>query len=412
MDWQPATADFTSMHTEPFQTHCLQQWSLNEILSQSPSHNHPDTANPTAWPIGSVPITNSSQPHQELPFAPSSSLHAPSPFTLTHKTDSHMATPSFGQPGGMSPSPENATNPPRTQVSNHTKVTPSVMVGTSLPTRHASSATWKPASAKHKGPQSRIPLEARQILEDEFATNPYPCSEAIDIIAHQANLDVKKVRNWFNNTRARKKGEGMFPSSSPCVICSLGQTLTLPLVEGPTRVHLRSSLSSQETAWRLLTIKQMNLSNHLSHPWLSILHNPIKVKVPSLLTYRLPWIVTPSAVTASLIGELGRHQEGDLLSNRLCRLKAPRRQTTLCPRMAAAVTSLLSVASDDAVADAWHGKSLLTFARSMASIVPVNRNKTCPSSAPSVHELSRQNTNGSDMKTRYMPSEQLGYVAT
>jgi hypothetical protein len=76
------------------------------------------------------------------------------------------------------------------------------------PLRQASSASWKPASAKRKGPQSRIPLESRQILEDEFATNAYPCSWEMDIIAHQANLDVKKVRNWFNNTRARKKNGG------------------------------------------------------------------------------------------------------------------------------------------------------------------------------------------------------------
>ena len=76
------------------------------------------------------------------------------------------------------------------------------------PLRQASTASWKPASAKRKGPQSRIPLEARQILEDEFAVNPYPHNWEMDIIAHQANLDVKKVRNWFNNTRARKKGGG------------------------------------------------------------------------------------------------------------------------------------------------------------------------------------------------------------
>ncbi|KAF1948985.1 hypothetical protein CC80DRAFT_430145 [Byssothecium circinans] len=64
----------------------------------------------------------------------------------------------------------------------------------------------KPASATRKGASSRIPLEARQMLEEEFVANPYPCSWEIDIIAHQANLDVKRVRNWFNNTRARKKG--------------------------------------------------------------------------------------------------------------------------------------------------------------------------------------------------------------
>ncbi|KAF2125734.1 hypothetical protein P153DRAFT_299106 [Dothidotthia symphoricarpi CBS 119687] len=73
--------------------------------------------------------------------------------------------------------------------------------------RQTPTVSWKPASAKHKGPQNRIPLEAKQILEDEFAANPYPCSWEMDIIAHQANLEVKKVRNWFNNTRARKKGD-------------------------------------------------------------------------------------------------------------------------------------------------------------------------------------------------------------
>lgn len=74
--------------------------------------------------------------------------------------------------------------------------------------RPASTSTLKPASAKRKGPQSRISLEAKQILEDEFASNPYPCGWEMDIIAHQANLEVKKVKNWFNNTRARKKSDG------------------------------------------------------------------------------------------------------------------------------------------------------------------------------------------------------------
>jgi len=72
-----------------------------------------------------------------------------------------------------------------------------------------SNITRKPASAKRKGPSTRIPVEARQMLEEEFTANPYPCSWEIDIIAHQANLDVKRVRNWFNNTRARKKPESL-----------------------------------------------------------------------------------------------------------------------------------------------------------------------------------------------------------
>jgi hypothetical protein len=102
------------------------------------------------------------------------------------------------------------------------------------PLRQASTTSWKPASAKRKGPQSRIPLEARQILEDEFAANPYPCSWEMDIIAHQANLDVKKVRNWFNNTRARKKGDGKF-SRDPDLVSSLPiQMLQTSLGDRPT----------------------------------------------------------------------------------------------------------------------------------------------------------------------------------
>ena len=73
--------------------------------------------------------------------------------------------------------------------------------------RRSSTVTRKPASATRKGPSNRLPVDARQMLEEEYAANPYPCSWEIDIIAHQANLDVKRVRNWFNNTRARKKPE-------------------------------------------------------------------------------------------------------------------------------------------------------------------------------------------------------------
>ncbi|PSN67752.1 hypothetical protein BS50DRAFT_522498 [Corynespora cassiicola Philippines] len=82
-------------------------------------------------------------------------------------------------------------------------------------TRLSASASHKPASAKRKGPSTRIPLEAKQMLEEEFATNPYPCNWELDIIAHQANLDVKRVRNWFNNTRARKKNAGLHQVEQP-----------------------------------------------------------------------------------------------------------------------------------------------------------------------------------------------------
>lgn len=101
-------------------------------------------------------------------------------------------------------------------------------------TRHSTIPGRKPASAKRKGPPNRIPPEARQMLEEEFATNPYPCSWEIDIIAHQANLDTKRVRNWFNNSRARKKCSGQFRAAClylKCISQLLGvseSTLVLP----------------------------------------------------------------------------------------------------------------------------------------------------------------------------------------
>ncbi|KAF1993641.1 hypothetical protein P154DRAFT_449674 [Amniculicola lignicola CBS 123094] len=80
-----------------------------------------------------------------------------------------------------------------------------------IPSRSHTISDRMPASARRKGPQARMPREARQILEDEFATNPYPCSWEFDIIAHQANIEVKKVKIWFNNARARKLNPGQSP---------------------------------------------------------------------------------------------------------------------------------------------------------------------------------------------------------
>lgn len=109
-----------------------------------------------------------------------------------------------------------ATPTPATTVPPHlaggTPISPSHRAAPQTQPQRSSSITHKPASAKRKGPSTRIPVEARQMLEEEFAANPYPCSWEIDIIAHQANLDVKRVRNWFNNTRARRKCSGSFLS--------------------------------------------------------------------------------------------------------------------------------------------------------------------------------------------------------
>lgn len=91
--------------------------------------------------------------------------------------------------------------------------------------KQARTSTHKPASAKRKGPSNRLPVEARQMLEEEFAANPYPCSWEMDIIAHQANLDVKRVRNWYNNTRARKK-----PQPSGSLLATLTIALLVSLI--------------------------------------------------------------------------------------------------------------------------------------------------------------------------------------
>lgn len=93
------------------------------------------------------------------------------------------------------------------------------------PPQRSATVLHKPASAKRKGPSTRIPVEARQMLEEEFASNPYPCSWEIDIIAHQANLDVKRVRNWYNNTRARKKHTGRVLFLCPGTLADLYRCL-------------------------------------------------------------------------------------------------------------------------------------------------------------------------------------------
>lgn len=205
MDWQPVVPNFTTVHSEHQGPDM--QWPLDEMLAQSLVHDNSNTA-PFMWPVSDVPVLDNHQ--QCLDPTPSMSLPSHDHTSLvTDEQSPHV----FSQANEVIISPHgpvgnNANERPSMQMMGRDKVISSSTAKPSVPKRHASSASWKPASAKRKGPQSRIPLESRQILEDEFATNPYPCSWEYDIIAHQANLDVKKVRNWFNNTRARKKGEG------------------------------------------------------------------------------------------------------------------------------------------------------------------------------------------------------------
>jgi hypothetical protein len=165
------------------------------------------------------------------------------PSSVLSSVDVHPSTGSLACiPTGSYLHNESVVIPPRPQRSRHDISQSSTAIATSstlsaisrdkLHVQSSSPSTQpqrsatvvhKPASAKRKGPSTRIPAEARQMLEEEFAANPYPCSWEIDIIAHQANLDVKRVRNWYNNTRARKKTTGQ---SCHCSFGSLFLELT------------------------------------------------------------------------------------------------------------------------------------------------------------------------------------------
>lgn len=191
-----------------------QQWPLVDVPHQSSSLARDESVTTLAIPTwhmcGPADVQDPIHYQEPRSFPPSSSYHAREQLEPTIEDDDE------GLKGVLSlPQEPTTTQLDHSKPGNHGSQAsePSAVPPRdrpAAPLRQASIASWKPASAKRKGPQSRIPLEARQILEDEFTANPYPCSWEMDIIAHQANLDVKKVRNWFNNTRARKKGGGRF----------------------------------------------------------------------------------------------------------------------------------------------------------------------------------------------------------
>lgn len=184
MDWQPTVSDYI-LTPGVLLEHQPQEWTWSEVLSEPlicDDSNHPVAS---TWPVNHVPITNDHQQRPELQLTPLSSLPEHNRAGLTGGAVQNGSASASGQAGGVPACShgklvaKQSSDTPVAQASSHTKitprVTPPVTPGVSIPTRHTSSASWKPASAKRKGPQSRIPLEARQILEDEFATNPYPC---------------------------------------------------------------------------------------------------------------------------------------------------------------------------------------------------------------------------------------------
>ncbi|KAF2260941.1 hypothetical protein CC78DRAFT_619894 [Lojkania enalia] len=59
-------------------------------------------------------------------------------------------------------------------------------------------------TTRKRGAQPRITLEAKRVLEEHYARAPYPTSRELDAIAQQTNLELRRVRNWFNNARSRR----------------------------------------------------------------------------------------------------------------------------------------------------------------------------------------------------------------
>lgn len=236
MDWQPVVPETSryplapdgyasDMIAEHFPGQYSQQWSLADMLDQPSSLTNLYTADPALLNGNELTLGSYQRPWGP-DHTPSSSFQAHDANCLPGRDLDRTGALALDLTNRMPLSSRDSTETDNVdalvaQASNDIKQVPRVTTTLGLPTRQPSSASWKPASARRKGPQSRIPLEARQILEDEFTANPYPCSWEFDIIAHQAKLEVKKVRNWFNNTRARKKGEGMLLTTSWCASCLL-----------------------------------------------------------------------------------------------------------------------------------------------------------------------------------------------
>jgi hypothetical protein len=188
MEWEPSVdelgvlASLPSQHPQDLSEPNLyqQNWTLPSGLyvQEELGHEHFQQSNQAFADVNS---------NQSWPY------HSPE-VHLSETVTQKAPVPTISIPDRVEAEPQHS--PRREQVKRPSR-----------PVRQSSSS-HKPASATHKGRSNRIPLEARQTLEDEFSTNPYPCTWEIDIMAHQLKLDTKQVRNWFNNTRARKKPSG------------------------------------------------------------------------------------------------------------------------------------------------------------------------------------------------------------
>lgn len=67
----------------------------------------------------------------------------------------------------------------------------------------------RPAKKPTETQRSKISEATRAILESHFSHDPYPCEDDIEYLARTAGIARQATRNWFSNTRSRRR-------SSPC----------------------------------------------------------------------------------------------------------------------------------------------------------------------------------------------------
>lgn len=74
-----------------------------------------------------------------------------------------------------------------------------------VPTCEPDTRTQQAQGSNDRKPaRAVISKNAKKLLEQHFAANPYPALIGIEMLARRTNLTIKNVQMWFSNTRARK----------------------------------------------------------------------------------------------------------------------------------------------------------------------------------------------------------------
>ncbi|KAH7395321.1 hypothetical protein DE146DRAFT_615712 [Phaeosphaeria sp. MPI-PUGE-AT-0046c] len=91
-----------------------------------------------------------------------------------------------------------------------------------------------------KSNRTIISKEAKQLLEQHFAIDPYPAWVGIEMLARRTNLANRNIQMWFANTRSRR-GKSKSKTSS-VDLNSIRSTSTLPPTPSNTTVVSDASL--------------------------------------------------------------------------------------------------------------------------------------------------------------------------